>query len=347
MVKPFPVPPAATCEGRARKTGGFRKTLDLSRHLYSYVWKTTRAKQIAICLLTAILAPLMMVPLELQRRIVNYAVVSRSVWLLVILGGIYLTVIFLQGALKYWLNMLKGLAVEVIARDIRLRILDRVSEGGEDSGKSGTELNAGTVVSMLAAETEDVSGFGGDAFGLPLLSGGTIVCVFGYLLWVEPVITILAVIIYFPQALIVPLTQQTINRLARLRIQNVRSLGHLAIDRDRRTHKSDLAPGTVTIDRIYRLRILIYLRKYLLAALGNFLDSMGSVIVLMIGGYLIIRGVTQIGTLVVFMSGLGKIADPWDELINYYRTVSNTTVVYDMILIQLEGDPGHMPVREQ
>ena len=327
------------------KTDGFRKTFGQSRHLYVYVWKTSRSKQIAICLLTAILAPLMMVPLELQRRIVNHALVDKSVWWLGILGGIYLAVIFLQGALKYWLNMLKGMAVEIIARDIRLRILHRVShrDGHEGEFKAGPD--AGTVVSMLAAETEDVSGFGGDALGMPLLSGGTIIFVAGYLLWVEPVIAILAVIIYFPQALLVPLTQQTINRLARLRIQNVRSLGHLAVGRGQRMQGVGVpSTGSVIINRIYTLRILIYLRKYLLAALGNFLDSMGSIIVLMIGGYLVIRGMTQVGTLVVFMSGLSKIADPWDELINYYRTVSNTTVVYDMILIQLDSGRARAPV---
>jgi hypothetical protein len=36
------------------------------------------------------------------------------------------------------------------------------------------------------------------------------------------------------------------------------------------------------------------------------------------------------------MSGLAKIADPWDQLINFYRSVSNTAVAYEMIHRKLE-----------
>jgi ABC-type bacteriocin/lantibiotic exporter with double-glycine peptidase domain len=192
---------------------------------------------------------------------------------------------------------------------------------------------------MLTAETEDVSGFGGDAFGLPLLTGGTIIYVVGYLLWVQPAIAILAVVIYLPQALIVPITQYSINRLARLRIVSVRHLGGIAAGTNwpRRGHADGMF-GASVINRIYKLRIGIYVRKYLLAALGNFLDSLGVVIVLTIGGYLVIRGTTQVGTLLVFISGLDKVADPWDQLINFYRSISNTAVAYDMIRTQIDDE---------
>ena len=66
---------------------------------------------------------------------------------------------------------------------------------------------------------------------------------------------------------------------------------------------------------------------------------MGSIIVLTVGGYLVIQGKTEVGTLVVFISGLAKIADPWDQLINFYRSVSNTAVGYQMIRNKLEVGP--------
>ncbi len=49
---------------------------------------------------------------------------------------------------------------------------------------------------MLGVETEDISGFAGDALAVPMLSIGTILYVAGYLIWVEPAIAILAVVIY-------------------------------------------------------------------------------------------------------------------------------------------------------
>jgi len=317
------------------------KTSHLGPGLYRYVWAQSRKQQIAICVLTMVLAPLMMVPLELQRQITNKAVESRDVTLLIELGIIYFLVICVQGGMKYALNMLKGQSVEVIARDIRQRIVERVSKLGPSRQVASTAFNAGTVVSLLAAETEDVSAFGGDAFGLPMLTGGTILYVTGYLLWVEPAIAVLAVIIYMPQALLVPMMQFFINRLARLRILNVRSLGRLAAD-----GMGGRESGFSIINRIYKLRMAIYLRKYALTALGNFLDAFGVIIVLIVGGYFVIQGQTQVGTLVVFMSGLNKIADPWDELINFYRTISNTAVSYEMIRTQIEGDFRAKPTED-
>jgi len=326
----------------------FRKTFHLSRSLYHYIWNTSRSKQIAIGILTMVLAPLMMVPLELQRRIVNQALPDKNVGLLFVLGGVYLAVVCFQGAIKFWLNMLKGAAIETIAREIRLRIVGRVQRHTEAGTEVRTDLSAGTVVSMLAAETEDVSGFGGDAFGLPLLTGGTIAYVAGYLIWVQPAIAILAVVIYLPQALIVPVTQYSINRLARLRIVNVRSLGRIAAGGGARASERAVpSTGASIVQRIYGLRIAIYLRKYALAALGNFLDSMGAIVVLTIGGYLVIQGTTQVGTLLVFISGLNKIADPWNELINFYRSVSNTAVAYDMIRTQLDDGSAEQPVADR
>lgn len=318
-----------------------RQTFHLSRDLYLYIWRQSRRRQVFICVLTMILAPLMMVPLELQRRIVNEALPQKDARLLAILGGIYLGVVCLQGGIKFWLNMLKGMTIETIAKDIRKRIIDRTRQ---QSGRTEADaaLGAGPAASMLAAETEDVSGFGGDAFGLPLLTGGTIAYVAGYLLWVQPAIAVLAVIIYLPQALIVPVTQYSINRLARLRILNVRSLARIATSLSV-WNRVPSPSGSSVIIRIYDIRIAIYLRKYALAALGNFLDSLGVIIVLVVGGYLVIHGEAQVGTLLVFISGLSKIADPWDELINFYRSVSNTAVAYDMIRRPLEGKPPFRP----
>ena len=84
-------------------------------------------------------------------------------------------------------------------------------------------------------------------------------------------------------------------------------------------------------DRLYSVRIWIYLRKFFLSELGNFLASLGPLIVLALGGYLVITGRTEVGTLVVFISGLQRIADPWDEMVNFYRAISNTSIIFAMI----------------
>jgi ABC-type multidrug transport system fused ATPase/permease subunit len=280
-----------------------------------------------ICVLTMMISPLPMAYLELQRRIVDDALTTSNLNLLAVLGVLYFCVISLKSMLKYALNMTKGMAVENVARDIRRRILPPAT--ADKRGGNLADVTGATVVSMLSVETEDMSGFAGDAFAVPLLSAGTILYVAGYLLWVQPAIAALAILVYFPQVLIVPYTQHRINRLARLRIRLTRFLGHLATLPAQ--PRSDRPVGWLSIDRLYRVRIWLYLRKFLISELGNFLASTGPLIVLTAGGYLVITGRTEVGTLVVFISGLQRISDPWDELVNFYRSVSNTTVLFAMI----------------
>ncbi|CAN5221566.1 hypothetical protein BH10PSE7_BH10PSE7_04920 [soil metagenome] len=291
--------------------------------------------QVTICLLAIVISPLPMAYLELQRRIVDEVVPARNVELLAILSALYLGVIIIKSGLKYALNMSKGVVVETVARNIRQRIMKRAAAGGQGDNPA-VALDA-TLVTMLSAETDDLSGFAGDAFAIPLLDLSTILYVVGYLLWVQPAIAVIAVLIYLPQVLIVPVTQRSINRLARIRIKLTRFLGSLAIGESAHpVSGADGIPGRTQIDRLYQIRIWIYLRKFLLSELGNFLDNFGPLIILVAGGYLVMTGKTEVGTLVVFISGLQKIADPWDEMITFYRTVSNAKVEYGMIRDKLQ-----------
>jgi len=306
-----------------------------ARTLYAYIWKTSRTQQVIVCVLTMTISPLPMVYLELQRRIVDDALPGHNFNLLALLGVIYFGVMSVKSMLKYALNITKGVAVEKVARDIRRRILTKAATRESDGHTA--DVTAATLVSMLSVETEDMSGFAGDAFAVPLLSAGTILYVAGYLLWVQPAIAVLAILVYFPQILIVPYTQHKINRLARLRIRLTRFLGHLATQRAQPRTAAAQPVGWLYIDRLYRVRIWIYLRKFLISELGNFLASAGPLIVLTAGGYLVITGRTEVGTLVVFISGLQRISDPWDELVNFYRAVSNTTVLFAMIRQKLSA----------
>ncbi len=81
-----------------------------------------------ICILTMVIAPLPMAYLELQRRMVDDAIVQRDLRLLAILGAAYLAVVCIKSALKYALNMTKGIAIETIARDIRRRVMTKAVE---------------------------------------------------------------------------------------------------------------------------------------------------------------------------------------------------------------------------
>jgi len=309
--------------------------------MFAYVWRTCRNDQIKICLLAGLVAFLSIIPLELQRRIVDSVVSRADVWLLVLLGSIYLVVLVIQGGLKYAVNLLKGRIQEEVARNLRQRAVDRKYSTLRADGRPDPEvMNSGTMASMLTSESEDLGEFASGSLSTPLLQTTTIAWVLAYLIWVEPQIACLAVVIYAPQIFLVPKIQRNVNRLARRRTQAMRKLGHAAVGFGHTTvddQKRLRSRASLLINLIFKIRMIIYRQKYFLTIIGNFLNSFGILVVLMVGGYMVIHGQTNVSTLVVFMSGFQKISDPWDQLIQYYRSLSNARVTFGLVADVIDG----------
>jgi len=314
----------------------------LGHSIYAYVWRTSRNTQIKICMLVSLVTFFSVVPLELQRRIIDGAVSQGEVMLLLLLGAAYLAIILAQGFLKYALNVLKGRVLEEVCRDLRKQILWRKFNPTTDAAASAAgPMDPGTTISMLSAESEDIGEFASASLSTPLLQGGTIIWVMAYLIWVEPRIALLAILIYAPQAFLTPQIQRNVNRLARRRTRVMRKLGREAVtfenlagdQRDRLRVRTGLLVGLV-----FKIRMLIYRQKYVLTFLGNFLDSFGVLIVLMVGGYMLIHEQISVGTLVVFITGFQKVSDPWSQLINFYRSVSNVRVTFRLAAETIDAE---------
>ena len=67
---------------------------------------------------------------------------------------------------------------------------------------------------------------------------------------------------------------------------------------------------------------------------------MGSLVVLIAGGYLVIRGQTTVGTVVAFISGFERLSGPLRDLLNFYREYSQAKVQYQMIVQWVDGVPA-------
>lgn len=307
----------------------------MPRSLYAYIWQMTARQQVPLCLLTSVVVLLSMAPLELQRRIMDNALETRDVHLLFILGGAYLAVILVQGGFKYMLNISRGRLVEFVTLRLREQIYAAIGSARAFQLPADDEqrLESGSVVSMVAAEAEGVGGFVGESLSMPLLQGGTVVAVTGYLLWLDPLIASFAIVIYIPQALVVPRFQAVINRFARIYARQVRRLGSLVVTRMAASGGGDDGgePFSRLARQAYDTQVRIYYIKFLLTALGNFLDATGPLLILLIGGWYVIRHDIDVSTIVVFISGFQKIADPWDQLINFYRSASIAQTKYGLI----------------
>jgi ABC-type bacteriocin/lantibiotic exporter with double-glycine peptidase domain len=52
---------------------------------------------------------------------------------------------------------------------------------------------------------------------------------------------------------------------------------------------------------------------------------------LLVGGWAVYDGRLEIGGVVAFISGIGRITDPWGDLVNYFRDVNLTQVKYALV----------------
>jgi ABC-type bacteriocin/lantibiotic exporter with double-glycine peptidase domain len=267
-----------------------------------------------------VIFPLTMVPLELQRRIIDRAIGNQNLELLFWLGAIYLGTVVLQGGLKYLLRVYRAFVSECATLHLRRAARDR---GGDD--------DQGQTVSIVASEVERVGGFVGEAFSEPVLQGGILVAVLGYMLVVEPTIALVSLSFFLPQMLLVPLIQRLVNRRAARKVQLVRDLGEHIVDAVRREHYEH------TARQVYGVRMSYYRLKFLSKLLTNFVNNLAPLSVLLVGGYLVIEGQTTVGTIVAFISGFERMADPSRQLIAYYRLASESQVQYRLIVERL-GD---------
>ena len=296
--------------------------------LVRFVWRMSGRHQIAISALALMVALLSMVPLELQRRIINHAIGDRDVDLLMFLGGCYLALILLQGGFKYCLRLYQGWIGESAIRYCRNHLF-----GVHKERQGDTEENAdGQAVSIIGAEIEQVGGFVGEAFAAPVVNGGILVAIFGYMLIVEPIIAGISILFFIPQIFTLPLIQRYINRLTKRRITMLRELGDLvADDADEGSDDRSEEDHQAVLKAIYRNRIRIYILKFAGKALVNLMSALAPLSALVVGGYLAIQDATTIGVIVAFISGFERMANPMTELVAYYRLAAQTRVKHDKI----------------
>jgi len=302
----------------------------LPKTLYRYIWCTSRRQQIRLVLLTVAVFPLTMVPLELQRRIVNDAIEGGDFQLLVWLCLTYFGVLLLHGGLKLALRIYRGYVSEGIIRRLR-RGAYRAGEGEAGGSVAGGGEGSGSAVSMVVAEVEPVGGFVGESISEPLLHAGILASIFGYMLWVEPLMALAGMAFCLPQLYFVPRFQHAINRRAKRRIEILRELSHRIADYGDADRSEPERTAMERINEVFRLRVQMFVLKFTLKFLNNFLHHLGPLSAFLLGGWLVIEGRTDLGTVVAFASGFERVSEPWRELITFYRTASDARVKYRLV----------------
>src|SRR5579862_835720 len=207
--------------GPARRWVGGGGAVAIPRNIYRYILETGGWHQLVLVGLTIAVFLLEIVPLELQRRIVDDIVKTRPYWSIVVLCAVYAGTVLLQGGTKLVLNIYRSWVGERATRDLRRRVHVLISSS---SAASSTPEAEGVQASMIVSEVESIGGFVGGSVSEPLLQGGILFSVLAYMIHVDFWMAGTAFALFVPQLVFVPLMQGAMNRRTRARVQIIRQL---------------------------------------------------------------------------------------------------------------------------
>ena len=87
---------------------------------------------------------------------------------------------------------------------------------------------------------------------------------------------------------------------------------------------------------IYRIRERVYIKKFFIKFLNNFIAQITPFFFFSIGGYLVINGELSFGALVAVLAAYKDLAAPWKELLNWYQRQADARIKYDQLSEQFE-----------
>ena len=254
-----------------------------------------------------------------MNTVVDHGAFAGVLWLALGYAGIALA----EQSLKLALNIYRGWVAEDTVRGLRSRVGGSADDlaGGEEAADAGVEI------AMILDEAEPIGGFTALSVSEPLLQGGVLVNVLGYMLYLDTELALLALAFFVPQLVFVPLFQSAINRRAQARILTKRGISGTIISIDAAA-KHEWAWAKVPIGRVFTLNMGIYKLKYTMNLLMNILHHSAVATALGVGGWLALEGRIEVGTVVAIVGGLAKLNDPWGDLVNWGRELSVVSVKY-------------------
>ena len=317
---------------RPKKPGTSLDGKALPSTLQRLAWRLSGGDQVWLCILAVAVALLDTAPIEVQRRMINHAIKESGLRSITMLALTYAAIVLVQGGTKLVSNVYRSWVSEHAVRTLRNHISEQASP---PSGTVQSEaLERGTQVSMIVAESEPIGAFMGEIISEPLLQAGVMVSVVGYLIYLQPLISLVLLGVYLPQLIFVPLMQRAINRRAQARIATLREASASVIGEQVAATIDD---QEARFARVFKLNMGVYRLKYSMNFLMNLCHQLGIAAILGAGGWLVVLGKTEIGTVVAFISGLATVKDPWDDLATWFQTMMVTRARYGLLTDTLAG----------
>jgi len=351
----------------------------LDPNLFRFIWHHSRREQIGILLLILASLPFYFASLDVPRIIVSEAlqggafpkgsltarvfdwtvtlpdflgggkiVLSEGIELdrisyLLALSFLFLTLVLINGAFKYVINIRKGILGERILRRMRYQLFATLLRFRPEDIRS---VKPSEAASMIKDEVDPIGGFVGDAFIQPVFLGTQALTALFFIMVQNSWLGLIALAVVMVQAVVIPYLRREQIRLGRERQVASR---HLA---GRIGEVVEAAPavhvhGTAAFDKaevarrlsqLFAIRVALFKRKFAVKYLNNLLAQATPFFFYAIGGYFALRGSLDLGQLVAVLAAYRDLPPPVKELIDWDQQRIDVAVKYQQVVSQFTVD---------
>ena len=332
----------------------------MDRSLFGFIIRYSKRDQLLIVPLVIATMVVYYLSLDLPKTIINQAIQGTSfpnadsvkrflgfdlhrVPYLLALSVLFLSLIVLNGWLKFQINTMKGWMGERMLRRLRFLLFDYILRFPLTRFK---RVKSAEMATMIKDEVEPLGGFIGEALITPLFLGGQALTAMAFILYQHWALGLIALGVVGVQAVIIPRLRKRQLVLGRERQLTARALaGRIAecVDgvaeiRAHGTANYERAEISARLGRIFKIRFELYQRKFMVKFLNNFLSQVTPFLFYTVGGYLVIAGRLDIGALVAVIAAYKDLPAPVKELIDWDQQRMDVEIKYQQVVEQFSDE---------
>ena len=191
----------------------------VKRSLFSWILAGNLKLQLLLFGIILLMVFVRVLPLEMQKRIINEAINLRSIDKLFIYSAYYLGAVFFFSALKYLTTVIETLITQRTTARMRKDLYHHILMLPLSFFR---RTQPGTVVNALSSELTLPGNFVGMAVAAPATSVLTLLAFAGYLFWLNPLLAAVSLSIYPIVIFLIPLLQKGVNRANKKRVDAAR-----------------------------------------------------------------------------------------------------------------------------
>ncbi len=314
------------------------------RPLFYWVFKDNLKLQIILLLIIIVIVFARVIPLEMQKRIINDSIALRNIKGLFFYCAIYLVAITTSSALKLIINYLQAIIGENAMTAMRKELYHHIITLPLGFFRT---TQPGMVVSSLMTELSTAGSFAGMAFAVPVTNILTLLAFAGYLLWLNPKLGGITLLLYPVVVFVVPLLQKKANKANKQRVDLSRTVSSQIAESISGIHEIQVHGAysqegrkfDKLAEKLKRIRIRWSLFRFGIKTANNYFVGLGPFVIFIFGGYLVMHGELALGSMVAFLSAQEKLYDPWKELIDFYQTYQDASVRYYRTMSYFDSVP--------